>query len=203
MVTHLISHDLYPTSRTTRRLDHVGTFTARSYQLVLSDTLDEKRIGSARTGAWHVFVERVIAEPYSPISSLILLNHRLIGDPITVNSIALPWTNSGITKTVDIGVISVIDEESFEHVEVANEAEREAHRIAWKTALGSDRVKVMNVGVVCKAGIGDGAYRVDTVVGEGGWVVGVQIDFASDTQDEWGKKFAKDVAERRDAVPRA
>lgn len=194
---HLVSHDLYSAIRTTRRLVHVSSLVTHSYRLVISDKLDNEHIKNARTGTWHVLVERVIDEAYSPIAALILLNHRLIGDPIAVNSIKLPWTDSGITKTVDIGSIAIFDEEHFEHAPI------EAFHLAWDAALAKERVKVMDVGVVCKTGIGDGAYRVDTVVGEGGWVVGIQIDFASDTSDEWGKQFTKQVAERRGASARA
>ncbi len=199
----LISHDIYPTSRTTRQLDHVGSFVARSYELIMSSQVDDWSVGrvtKARTGSWHVFVERVIAEPYSPISSLVIISHRLIGDPISVNSITMPWDYSSITISVENGSIGVFDEEQFVHADVDDKHRRRAFRTSWEAALAKERVKVMDGGVVCKTGIGDGAYRVDVVVGEGGWVVGLQVDFASDTSDEWGKKFAKEVAERRGTI---
>jgi hypothetical protein len=203
-MTSLSLHNVTATPPTTRRLDHVGSFYSRSCEIVLSDIASTISILNARSGSWHVYVERVIAEPYSPIASLVLLNHRIVGDPLAVNSIAIPWADSGLVKEVTIGSIAVFDETMFVRPD-ADERERKAFEDGWKYVLASDgerkRVKLVKGGVFCKTGIGDGRYRVDVGVGVGGMVSAIQIDFTTYTGDEFATRFAKDVAELRSAIP--
>jgi hypothetical protein len=203
-MTSLSLHNLTHTPHTTRRLDHVGSFYSRSNEIVFSDIASTISLLNARSGSWHVYVERVFAESYAPIISLVLLNHRIVGDPIAVNSVTIPWTDSGLVKEVTIGSIAVFDETCFVHAD-ADERERKAFEDGWMYALDQkgerNRVKVVKGGVFCKTGIGDGRYRVDVGVGVGGMAWAIQIDFTSYTGDYFAERFAKGAADRRDAVP--
>jgi hypothetical protein len=198
-MTSIIIHDCHVGSTSKRLLELAGTFVVRSNQLVISDIVDDDHIDNVRSGNWHAFVERVPTETSGDrIAALVVIHERVIGNPIAVESVEIPWQHSGLVKTVDSGSVSIFDADQFVYAD-ADQPELDVFRDWWSNATEENGVGVGNGGVVSNAGLGDGGYRVDVARGPSGWVIAVQIDFASDTTNQWAAQFAEDVARRRAA----